>query len=141
MYLVKNQRNLADKAFNNFFNRSIGDFIGSDVVNSYPAVNIHETNDNFSVELAAPGLSKEDFKIQLEKNQLSVSAKKETTQTEEGTNYTRREFSYTNFKRSFTLPESVDSDNINAIYENGILQLSIPKKAEVKIVPKTIAIA
>lgn len=141
MYLVRNHRHLADAAFNNFFNRSIGDFIGSDVVNSYPAVNIHETNENYLIELAAPGLSKEDFQIQLEKNQLSVSAKKEATQIEEGTNYTRREFSYANFKRSFTLPETVDSDNINAIYENGVLSLAIPKKAEVKIVPKTIAIA
>jgi HSP20 family protein len=140
MYLVRNHRNLADTAFNHFFNRSIGDFIGSDVVNSYPAVNIHETNENFLIELAAPGLSKEDFQIQLEKNQLRVSAKKENGQAEEGTNYTRREFSYSTFKRSFTLPDTVDSENINANYEHGVLYLAIPKKQEVKLTPKMITV-
>lgn len=140
MYLVRNHRNLADAAFNNLFNRSIGDFIGSDIINSYPAVNIHETNDHFLIELAAPGLMKEDFKILLEKNQLSISAKKENAQVEEGTNYTRREFSYLNFKRNFTLPDTVDNDNIVANYENGVLHLSISKKVENKISPKTIAV-
>jgi|JI71714BRNA_FD_contig_121_356899_length_1068_multi_11_in_0_out_0_2 HSP20 family protein len=140
MNLVKNHRNFADAVVNEFFNRSISDVVGSDLSNSYPAVNIHESKDNFEIALAAPGLMKEDFEIHLEKNQLSISAKKETVQKEEGVKFTRREFNYTNFKRTFTLPETVDTEKINATYESGVLQLLLPKKAEVKIQTKNIEV-
>lgn len=140
MNLVKNHRNFADAVVNEFFNRSISDVVGSDLSNSYPAVNIHESKDNFEIALAAPGLTKEDFEIHLEKNQLSISAKKEAVQKEEGVKFTRREFNYTNFKRTFTLPETVDSEKINATYESGVLQLLLPKKAEVKIQTKNIEV-
>lgn len=140
MNLVKNHRNFADAVVNEFFNRSISDVVGSDLSNSYPAVNIHESKDNFEIALAAPGLTKEGFEIHLEKNQLSISAKKETEQKEEGVKFTRREFNYTNFKRTFTLPETVDTEKINATYESGVLQLLLPKKAEVKIQTKNIEV-
>ena len=140
MNLVKNHRNFADAVVNEFFNRSISDVVGSDLSNSYPAENIHESKDNFEIALAAPGLTKEDFEIHLEKNQLSISAKKETVQKEEGVKFTRREFNYTNFKRTFTLPETVDTEKINATYESGVLQLLLPKKTEVKIQTKNIEV-
>ena len=99
-----------------------------------PSVNIKETKDSFEVELAAPGMRKEDFKIELDGNQLTISSEKSTTdeQTEEN-RYMKREFSYQSFQRSFQLSKDVvDADKIQARYENGLLQLLIPKKEEAK---------
>lgn len=136
MNLVKNHRTFADSIINDLFNRGVNEFLGSDFTHNYPAVNIHENNDSFTIALAAPGLSKEDFQIHLDKKELIVSAKKEAAATtEESTKYTRREFNYANFKRSFTLPETVDSESINASYDNGVLNVVLPKKAEVVIAP------
>jgi HSP20 family protein len=102
-----------------------------------PAVNIRETAENFVVEMAAPGMNKEDFKIELEGNQLLISSeKKAENKMDEGERYTRKEFSYQSFQRSFTLPKDVvDVDQIQAKYENGVLQLLIPKREEVKQKP------
>ena len=104
---------------------------------SIPAVNIKETNDNFLVEMAAPGMNKEDFKIELDGNNLTITSEHKAEKEEnEGERYTRREFSYQSFQRSFTLPRDVvDIDQINAKYENGVLHLSIPKKEEAKQKP------
>lgn len=101
---------------------------------SLPAVNIRETGDSFEVEMAAPGMSKKDFRIELENNLLSISSEKKTeTEKKEGERFTKKEFSYQSFQRTFTLPkEVVDDDKINARYENGVLYLSIPKKEEAK---------
>ena len=101
---------------------------------SIPAVNIKETNDNFEVEVAAPGMSKEDFKIELDNNLLTISSEKQTENEEkEGDRYTRREFSYQSFQRALQLPKDVvDADRIEARYQNGLLHLLIPKKEEVK---------
>jgi HSP20 family protein len=124
------------------FNRSIGDFIGSDLAASVPAVNISENNDNFLLELAAPGLNKNDFNIAVEKDQLIVSAasENEKEEAEEG-KWTRKEFNYTSFRRSFHLSEIVDAENIQAEYTNGILKLTLPKKEEAKAKePRTIQI-
>lgn len=93
-----------------------------------PAANIIETEQEFRLELAAPGFSKEDFKITLDKNILTVSSEKETEQKDE--NYTRYEFNYGKFSRSFALPKSIDTERINAASENGILRISLPKKKE-----------
>lgn len=93
-----------------------------------PAANIIETEQEFRLELAAPGFSKEDFKITLDKNILTVSSEKETEQKDE--NYTRYEFSYGKFSRSFALPKSIDIEHITAGGENGILRISLPKKKE-----------
>lgn len=99
-----------------------------------PAVNIIERNDEFLVEVAAPGFTKENFKIDVENDVLLISSDRKM-ETEEKEKYSRREFNRTNFKRSFTLPESVDSEKIFAKHENGILKLFIPKKEEAKVKP------
>ena len=101
---------------------------------SIPAVNIKETNDSFVVEMAAPGMRKDDFRIELDNNMLMISSEKQNEQEEkEDTGYTRKEFSYQSFQRSFQLPkEVVDAEKIEARYENGLLHLVIPKKEEAK---------
>ena len=101
-----------------------------------PSINIKETESDFEVEMAAPGMDKKDFKIEIDKGVLSISteSKNESEHTEAG-NYTRREFNYQSFCRSFSLPTSVDSDKICAKYENGILKVLIPKRDEAKPKP------
>ena len=109
-----------------------------------PAINVKETNDNFEVELAAPGMNKKDFRIELNGNMLTISSEKENQwQDTENEKYTRREFSYESFQRMFQLPkEVVDEDKIQAKYENGLLHLTIPKKEHAKQgPPRTIEIA
>lgn len=101
-----------------------------------PSVNIKETADHYEVEVAAPGLDKNDFKVTLDGNLLKISSEKENNQTIEQENFTRREFSYQSFQRSFELPKNVvDEEKISARYENGLLYLSIPKKEEAKQKP------
>jgi HSP20 family protein len=101
-----------------------------------PSVNIKEDVNGFDVELAAPGFDKGDFIIDLDKDTLTISTDKQVeNETKEGQRFTRREFSYQSFSRSFTLPTIVDGDKIAARYENGILRVSIPKKEEAKPKP------
>ena len=104
---------------------------------SVPAVNIRENNDNFLVEVAAPGMKKEDFKVELDGNTLIISSeRKDEQEMNEGENYARKEFSFQSFQRSFQLSKDVvDVDSIQARYENGLLQLVIPKKEEAKTKP------
>jgi HSP20 family protein len=104
---------------------------------SMPAVNIKETKEDFQVEVAAPGMKKEDFKIRLDHNILSISSERENNfdEKDQQGNYTRREFSYQSFQRSFTLPNTVEADKIVANYSDGILRLSIPKREEAKQKP------
>ncbi len=110
--------------------------------NSNPAVNIKEANDSFDLELAAPGLEKKDFNIEINDNLLTISFEKKSEDQVDEDNYRRREFGYQSFKRSFTLPETVDGDKIKGQYENGVLNLTIPKKAEAQPQPiKTIKIS
>jgi HSP20 family protein len=98
-----------------------------------PSVNIKETADNFEVEVAAPGMEKSDFQITLEGNYLTISSARERKNESADGNYTRREFSYESFQRSFELPKDVvDEESIKARYENGMLHLTIPKKEEAK---------
>lgn len=108
-----------------------------------PAVNIKEGNDGFEVEMAAPGLEKKDFKIELNGDMLTISSEKKVEkETKEKELFTKREFSYQSFSRTFTLPNTVDDEKINAKYQNGILKVFIPKKEEAKPKPaKKIAIA
>lgn len=100
--------------------------------NSVPAVNISENETDFIVTMAAPGLKKSDFKIDVKSNLLTISSEteKDTERKEEG--YKRKEYSYNSFSRSFTLPEQVDKDKIEANYEEGILKLRIPKIEEAR---------
>lgn len=95
---------------------------------SMPAANIKETEKSFLVELASPGMTKEDFKIELDEDLLTIRSERETEKEEKEIRYTKREFNYTSFVRSFRLPEEVDAEKITAKYEDGILQLEIPKK-------------
>jgi HSP20 family protein len=97
---------------------------------SVPAVNITEEKDHFSVSLAAPGLKKEDFKIDVTDELLSISAESESSKEEKGGKFTRQEYNYSSFSRSFKLPESVMADKINAVYTDGVLRLTLPKKEE-----------
>ncbi len=105
-----------------------------------PAVNIAETENEFEVELAVPGLKKEDFKINLEKNVLTISAEKKAEEVNENKKFSKREYSYSSFTRSFTLPQSADQNKIEADYTDGILKLTIAKKEEAKVVTREITI-
>ena len=93
-----------------------------------PNSNIVENEKDFKIELAAPGLERKDFKVEVDNNILTISAEKEEEKKEDRKNYRRREFSYNSFSRSFTLPENSVPDRIDAKYENGILRLTLPKK-------------
>lgn len=107
-----------------------------------PSVNITENDDSFKLEMAAPGLDKNDFKITLENGQLNISASREKSneESEEGKWY-RKEFNYSSFKRTFQIQDDINPDNIKAEYNNGILTLVLPKKEEAKArSPKTITI-
>lgn len=105
---------------------------------SMPKVNIKESSDAFNIEMAIPGMKKSDFEINLDNNTLSISAKNEKTQNEDENGYTRREFSYSSFNRDFTLPETVDDSKIDAQYEDGILNIFLPKKDEAKQKPSRV---
>jgi len=123
-----------DNIFDDFF-KDISKTVGRDnSTYTRPAVNIVENKEGFSIELAAPGLTKEDFNVSVEKKTLTISANKEAKQ-EEDNKYRRKEFSYFSFKRSFHLPSSIDANNITAKYENGILTLALAKKEEAKEKP------
>ncbi len=103
---------------------------------STPSVNIVEGKDAYRIEVAAPGLAKEDMKIDLHNNVLTISSEKEQNKEEKDEKYMRREFSYCSFTRSFTLPGTADVDKITAIHKDGVLQIGIPKKEEAKEKPK-----
>jgi len=98
-----------------------------------PSTNVQEDENAYRLELSVPGFSKKDFKIDLEKNLLTISSEVKEEKKEENVNYTRKEFVYGNFCRSFTLPEIIEAENIKAEYKNGILLVTLPKKEEVKI--------
>ncbi len=96
-----------------------------------PAVNIKENDKEVIIDVAAPGLSKEDFEISVENNTLTISAHKEIKEEEKGTNFVKKEFGFEKFQRSFTLPEDIfDVENIKATYKDGILEIIVPKKEE-----------
>ncbi|MEO9513876.1 MAG: Hsp20/alpha crystallin family protein [Flavobacteriaceae bacterium] len=101
-----------------------------------PAVNIKDNTAGFELELAVPGLKKDDFKVEIDNDILTISSEITSENKETKDNYTRREFSFTSFKRAFTLPETVDGTKIDASYENGVLKLTLPKKDEALPKPK-----
>ena len=125
--------------FNDFFRPwdSLFDTNGGGLINnlrpiSVPAVNIVEQKDSFEVSLAAPGMKKDDFNIDVEGDTLYISAEKKEEKEEKDEKYTRKEFNYSSFSRSFTLPDSVIREKIDASYENGLLKLVLPKTDEAK---------
>lgn len=121
--------------FEDFFNRPLLDLFDGGLTSrllNVPAVNITERKDDYLVSLAVPGLKKEDFKIDVEGNLLTISSEKEEQKEEEDERYTRKEYNYSSFERSFTLPDEVNQDKIDARYQDGVLKLSLPKKEEAK---------
>jgi len=144
MTLVKfnnGQKREVNPWFGDVFDSIINDSYFNDrFVNKVPAVNIAETENEFNIELAVPGLKKEDFKINLDKNVLSVSAEKKTENVDESKKYSKREYSYNSFVRSFTLPETADYAKIDAEYTDGVLKLNVAKKEEAKIQSREISV-
>ncbi|HET9486148.1 MAG TPA: Hsp20/alpha crystallin family protein [Chryseosolibacter sp.] len=134
--------------FDDFLTR---DWLDSSLANwrvsgaTLPAVNVMETNDDFKIEVAAPGMKRNDFKVELDNNLLTISSQREDKSEEKDVNgnYTRREFSYQSFQRSFSLPENkVLGDKISARYVDGILYVTVPKSEEAKVKPaKQIAVS
>lgn len=104
--------------------------------NTIPSVNIKENGKEFNVELAVPGFNKDQFHVNVEDNVLTISAERKEEKKETDERFTRKEFSYNSFARSFTLPQSVNADKVDAKYADGILKLCIPKKEEAKALPK-----
>ncbi len=129
--------------FDDFFTRDLFNWpSNSSTGTSIPKVNIYETDNEFHVEMAAPGMTKDDFKVELDNNMLTISSQKETKDEEDNKNYQRREYSFQSFVRTFHLPDSAEAEKINAKYADGILNLVIPKKEEAKRKPaKTIKIS
>ena len=131
-----------DELFNGFFGRDLSQFVGSDELHrSAPRVNITEGKDGFSLDLLAPGFRKEDLKMSVEDSTLTISAEKKNQTLSEGDRYTRREFGFNAFKRSFRLPENVSPESIKAEFTNGVLTVSIPKTEPVKPAVREISIA
>ncbi|MFC2087761.1 Hsp20/alpha crystallin family protein [Bacteroidota bacterium] len=115
-----------------FFAGSSWSVINSKFGESIPAVNVNEDENQFNIEVAAPGMEKKDFKLDLNHNVLTISSEKMEKKEDDNKKFTRREFSYTSFNRSFTLPNNVKEEGIKASYKEGILNISIPKKEETK---------
>lgn len=95
---------------------------------SLPAINVKENESNYQIEVAAPGFEKKDFNISMEQGVLTISGEKKEEKEEKDEKYTRREFGYSSFSRSFTLPQNVNEEDVKASFENGILKLAIKKK-------------
>ena len=105
-----------------------------------PAVNITEQPNEYLLSLAAPGMKKEDFKIDVDGNMLTISSEKEENKEDKNKKFTRKEYSYSSFSRCFSLPEEIKQENINAKYEDGVLKISLPRKEESKKPAKKIAV-
>ena len=137
MTLVKHNYRTLNNLFDEFFNQ-LPATNGNGL--NFPPVNIHETNDAYHLELVAPCLNKEDFKVSTEKGLLTISFEKKTENENKDYKTHRREFKVYSFKRSFSVDDKINTENIQAKYENGILKLYLPKKEEVKVSPKQISI-
>lgn len=143
MTLVRRNYRSLDNLFDEFFNNMPVNW-GRDTNFTVPPVNIHESNEAYLLELIAPGLEKEQFNITLEKGMLTIGYEKksavENSNENNGIKTHKKEFAISNFKRSFNVDDKIDAEKIEAKYENGILKLYLPKKEEVKVVPKQISI-
>ncbi|WP_353183242.1 Hsp20/alpha crystallin family protein [Parapedobacter lycopersici] len=143
MALVKfsngNSNRAVDSWTNNLFDSLFNDsFISDRLVSRVPAVNIAETADAYAIELAAPGLEKGDFKINVDKDVLTISAEKKSEQAADDRKYSKREYSYSSFTRSFTLPDSIDHSKIDATYQDGVLKVLVGKREEAKVASRLI---
>lgn len=139
MTVVKHNFKNLDNIFEDLINQFPASW-GRDMNFSIPPVNIHETNEAYHLELVAPGLKKEQFKISLEKGVLSISYEHKNEAENKDYKTHRKEFRSSSFKRSFSVDEKVNVEGIQAKYEDGVLKLLLPKKDEVKVMPKEIAV-
>lgn len=132
-----------DQFFNEVSGRSISDFFENDFIKIVPSVNIIENEDSYVIEVAAPGLAKDDFSVEIDDQHLVIEGLKKENKKEsvESGKTTRREFNYGSFKRRFHLSDDIDKNEIIADYSNGILSINVKKKEESKIVKKTIKIS
>jgi HSP20 family protein len=145
MTLVKFNKDKRNQAllpgFNDVFESVFNDTFFSDrIITRVPAANISESDENFHIELAAPGLKKDDFKISLDDNVLSISVEQQSEQNGNSWKYNKREYSYSSFVRSFSLPEIADEGRIEASYTDGILKIDVAKKEEAKTISRQIQI-
>ena len=148
MTLVKLNQKPFEKTFNSLFedlfqnlpNSIAGNEWNSHFSNDFVPVNIKETGDAYILDVVAPGMEKSDFKVNVEKNMLTISAEKKSEVKNETEKMIKKEFSFRAFSRSFKLDDSIDTANINAKYEQGVLNIALPKKEEVKLTPKEISI-
>lgn len=126
-----------DELLSPFFNDTI---VSAGFNGHTPAVNIAETADAYQIELVAPGFDKGDFKINVEKDLLTVSVEKETEVKDDSKTYSKREYSFSSFSRSFNLPDSIDHNGIDASYKDGVLQVTVAKKEEAKVAARLIEV-
>ncbi|HSN50430.1 MAG TPA: Hsp20/alpha crystallin family protein [Bacteroidales bacterium] len=133
MTLIKwsNRNNPISDMFSNFFDTDFVDYFNRRSID--PAANIIEHPDSFELNLAAPGMKKEDFKINLENNILTISSEIKEEESDDKKNFTRREFYYGSFSRSFTLPKTIDLEKIKADYETGLLKVMLPKREDERL--------
>ena len=135
MNLIRKQNTWYPSIIDDFFNANWNIEVPN-YSHSLPAVNIKEADKEFTLQIASPGLTKEDFEVSFEDNVLSIEVIKKNDVKENNNDFTRFEFDYNSFKRSFTIPESVEINKIEASYLNGILNIILPKKKEALPVPK-----
>ena len=136
MNLIQKQNTFIPFLFDDFINREFN--LDKSIFETLPAVNIKELDSLFQIELAVPGKSKNDFQIEIEDGLLTISSNVEERNNSDNVKFTKREFSYNNFKRTFTLPESIDETKIDAKYFEGVLKISLPKQKESMAQPKKI---
>lgn len=133
MTLIRKHQSSVPSIWNDLFESNLfNHHVKGNARIAVPPVNISESDESYLVELAVPGLKKEDFDINLDKTVMTISAKKDEKETEEKTNYSKREFSYRSFRRSFTLPSTANLEGINASYDEGVLNVTIAKKDKEK---------
>lgn len=134
--LSKSESNYLPSFVDRFFGNELTDWRMNNFTSpnsSMPAVNVRETDDDYLIDVAAPGMKKEDFKINFQNNLLTISSEKEEEKEKKETDYSRREFNYQSFQRTFSVKETkIEADKINAKYIDGVLHIKLPKKEEVK---------
>lgn len=132
---------LVEDIFNGGWNKYVkDDFLTSDFFSTHPPVNIVETKDAFLLDVVAPGFAKEDFKISADEKAITISAERKAEAKTEGEKQVRREFNFKSFKRSFSITDAVDTNRIQAKYDNGILKVTLSKKENKQDAPKEIVV-
>ncbi|MFN3917039.1 MAG: Hsp20/alpha crystallin family protein [Flavobacteriales bacterium] len=136
MKLLSSKRNLPafNSYFDDFFTKDLMEFPLRKIASTAPSVNIKEDDSKFIIEVAAPGMNKTDFSVNIDGDTMTISSVKENKQEEKNERYTRKEFHYSSFQRSFTLPEElINLEKITANYDNGILKVELPKLNEARV--------